>query len=1445
MKTFSVFILALSSATFSFGQNPVANFKANILIGCAPLTVTFTDQSTGDPTSWGWEFSNGTLSNLKNPVVVFSTPGTYSAKLVVRNENGIDQIEKTDYITVSASPTANFSANITLGCVPVSVKFTDLSSSASGSIVGWEWNFGDGGTSTLQNPSHSYSNTGFYTVTLTVTSNSGCKRTTTKGRYIRVVNGVDTDFNFLPPSSCRPPYVVKFQNQSSGPGNVSYSWNFGNSQTSALKNPTVTYNAPGTYTIRLNAQSDLGCGGTIQKTITITPTTTDFTSISTICLEQPVSFQHNSSSTPVTSFWDFGDGTTSAQINPVKTFLTPGIFNVRLINNYSNCTDSVTKTVTVIDNPAVDFNADDSSSCKAPFDVKFADLTPGATFWLWDFGDGNTSTQQNPVHKYTSFGNYTVKLTAGTSADCSNSNTKIDLIKIQETSVSINRGSGCIPFTYTPLATIQTVDAITSHLWDFGDGTGSALQNPPPHTYNAEGDYTISLTITTASGCTKTITVPRGVETGTPPVVSLTATPLTACASDKVSFTGTAITTPGANIAWEWDFADGTTSNLQNPVHTFIDTGALNVTLTVLNNGCDNSISQIIEVKPPIAKFDYDVNCVNRAVTFTNTSLINSTVTPLTYLWKMGDPASTQFTTATPPAFTYPSPGSYNVTLTVTNGTCSFTLTKPVIVVDEKADFSTNKNQVCKNETFTLTAINSVAANISNYSWTIGQTVISAGSRSLSHSLPTEGIYDVSLTITDINGCKNTKTVAGYIKANGPTAKFVPATAGGCLNKTVSFIDQSTSVSTNLVSWEWDFGDGTKQIFTVPPYTHTYSKEGKYRVSLKVTDAAGCTDRYTLPSTLLVTNPLVGFRSDTVYCPGAPLQFVDTSSGAGLSYQWNFGDGNISNLQNPKNSYPSGDASYSVKLKIKDISGCEDSVTKTNYIRIRSPKAALGIKDTTTICPPLRTSFTFKGSDYKSFYWDFGDGGSTTLQNPSYFFSDYGHFIPKLFLVGPGGCIDSAQSSVAVYDPFASTKINYGPVTKACNSLNVDFDLTVPPSFKFIFYFGDGSADSSQRTKLSHFYSRPSFNTPGIVIIDTISGCLIPLNGNTRIDILGAIPLFGKDKKEFCDQGKVTFKNFTTKNEPITSTLWDFGDGATSTANEPSHTFTQPGIYIVKLTVTTQSNCSRTFSDTIRVYRTPIATIQSRDTICLNIPQLIEGALGNADTLTKWQWTFGNGQTSSLQNNTVTFTTAGNYAVNLTTSNKIGCRAEATKNIYVSTLPTATAVEDPTTIMSGGGTNLLMNYTGNIASYNWIPTTRLSCTNCPSPYANPRSTTKFIVQIEDRYGCKNSGDINVIVVCGNQNYFVPNTFSPNGDGRNEVFFPKGTGLFRIKSMRVFNRWGELVFEKKDFAANDPSVGWNGTYKGKVASSDAYIYTMEILCENNTIIPVKGNVTLLR
>lgn len=1443
MKTLTAFLVTCLLTVSASGQNPSANFTSNVTSGCSPLTVAFTDQSTGSPIAWSWEFSNGTLSTARNPVVTFSQPGTYSAKLVVRNATGIDQIEKIDYITVLPSPVANFSSNVTLGCVPVTVNFFDQSS-PQGSIISWEWNFGDGTTSIEQNPSHTYTVTGFYSVTLTVTGSNGCRRTVTRGSYIRIVGSIDADFTYSQPSSCQPPFVVHFQNQSSGPGTISYNWDLGNGQTSTAQNPSATYSSPGTYTVRLHGQSSLGCSGSIEKTITISSTTTDFTAPAIACTNQPVRFQNNSSSPPLSSFWQFGDGTTSAQINPLKTYLTAGTYTVKLINRYANCTDSIEHSITVANRPAVNFMADDSSSCVAPFNVQFTALAPDAVSWFWDFGDGNTSTLQNPAHQYTNPGRYSVSLTISVSAGCSNTIVIPDFIRIQQPTVSINLPTGgCIPFTYAPEATIESPDPIATYLWNLGEpGATFTMETPPPYTYTSEGAYTVSLTVTTVTGCTVTASVANGIRTGVPPVVDFSFTPADECASEVIRFTDLSVTTPDALVEWLWDFGDGGTSSLQNPQQTFRDTGDITVRLVVSNNRCLNSTEKVVHVRPPVARFRYVVNCANNQVTFVNTSLADPALVPLTYLWEMGDPAHSQFTTPTPPVFSYPGPGSYTVSLTVQNGACSYRTRETVTIADEEADFSINRDPVCKGETFMLSAINSDPDNISSYAWVIDGTVFPNAGRTINHRIATPGSYAVSLTIRDINGCQSTKNVDDFIHVSGPAAMFTPP-ASICLGTAATFTDQSMPAG-SITKWHFNFGDNTQQDFSAPPFTHTYTQPGGYTPSLTVTDALGCTDTYTLPRPIIIANLKVGFRSETFYCPAAPLLFADTSEGAGLSYLWTFGDGNTSTLQNPTHSYPVGDADYTVTLQVRDVSGCEAFISKPGYIKIRSPKAALDIKDTISICPPLRTVFTFKGTDYQSFYWNFGDGQTSTQQDPVHFYGNYGHYVSTLYVQGPGGCIDSAKASATVYNPQTYTRINYSP-TRACNSLLVNFDLVVPPEFRFIFYFGDGSQSTSRETSFSHFYSRPSFNSPYLTIFDSISGCQVSISGSRRIDVLGAIPLFGKNRSAFCDNGEVAFQDFTVKNEPIISTLWNFGDGSTSTDTDPVHTFTAPGLYPVVLSVTTQSNCTSTYRDTIFVYRTPNPAITGRDTICLNIAEPFSGSIAVADTLTNWQWDFQNGQTSNQQHTTATYTTAGGYTIRLTASNKLGCGNTATKAIYAAPLPTATPVEDPVTILSGGSGSLLMNYTGNIVSYNWSPATRLSCTTCPQPVANPQFTTEYTVRVEDIYGCRNSGEVTVAVVCNNQNFFIPNTFSPNGDGQNDVFFPRGTGLFRIKSMTIFNRWGQIVFDRKDFTANNPAAGWTGTFQGQKASADVYVYMMEILCDNNTVVPVKGNVTLLR
>lgn len=1420
---------------------------ASATSGCAPMTVIFTDQSTGNPFSWNWDFGNGQLGNTRNGSAYYSQPGTYTVKLIVKNEFGVDEEVKTGYITIAPSPTAAFTASLTTACAPATIQFSDQSTSppAAGSITNWLWDFGDGNTSTAQNPTHTYSNTGFYTVSLQVTSSSGCKGFKSAGRYIRIVNGINTDFSFSQPTTCQAPFTISFSNQASGPGNLSYVWNFGNGGPgSTLPNPTATYASAGTYSVQLDVQSDLGCSGTITKNITISGKSTDFNYPSHICIGQSVTFQNNSSPAPNSSGWDFGDGTRSSQINPTKTFLTGGSFPVRLINNYGNCIDSVTHLVTVITQPAVDFRADDSTSCQAPFTVQFTDQSPAANTWLWNFGDGSTSTQQHPSHTYTNPGSYHVTLTITLPGGCSNTITKTQYIRIGATSGYILNApaGGCIPYTYSPVPSITSIDSIVSYQWDLGEPGAIYNTELPTHTYNTAGNFNISLTITTQNGCTETITVADGVRTGTRPAVNFSFAPNNVCASTQVQFTDLSTTTPGAFVQWEWDFGDSTTGTSQNPVHIYEDTGTLRIKLVVRNNGCEDSAFQNISILPPVAKFGYTVDCSNRLqVSFSDSSLVNPALGPITYEWHMGDPANTVITGATPPVFTYPAYGTYTASLVVTNGACSYTKTKEIILVNESPTFTVDKNPVCKGETFILTATATDPNLVKDYTWTIGAYSIADTSSSIGFSLGTYGNYDVTLELEDIHGCITTNTMPGFITVSGPVAGFSSG-PGGCVNSTISFTDQSIPAGSPITQWTWTFGDGTQQTYSAAPFTHSYAETGSYNVTMEIRDNANCTDAITVPNAILITRPVAAFMADTFYCPLAPLQFVDTSSGLGLTYTWDFGDGSISTLQHPTHSYATGDNSYTVKLKIRDMVGCEDSVTKTNYVNIRSPQAAFEILDSSGICLPLQTTFTFQGSNYQRFYWDFGDGSTSTATNPSHFYNAFGTYIAKLYLIGPGGCMDSAQATVTAYDVRTATQIDASPLS-ACNALTANFNLTVPPGFRFNFHFGDGQIDSSQQTTLTHFYGSPGLYHPSIFFTDRF-GCISGV-GSAPINVYGALPLFDTDKKEFCDNGQVFFLNYTLHNDPIVSSVWDFGDGSTSTDRDPVHMYSTPGTYIVSLTVTTQNQCTSVSTDTIRVYKTPELSIAGRDTICVNTAETFEGLLTLPDSTILWQWTMGNGSSATTQSSTATYSTTGDYSIELIATNKLGCADTSTHAIYVSPQPTAVPVTNPITIISGGSAQLGMNYTGEIVQYNWLPPLNLDCTNCPTPTASPQFSTTYQVAIEDRYGCSNTGEVTVQIVCNGQNFFIPNTFSPNGDGSNDVFYLRGTGLFRVRTLRIFNRWGEVVFENREVPVNNPAYGWDGHYKGRKASADVYVYQLEIICSNGETIKYSGNIALIR
>ena len=317
--------------TLTSSNLPTAAFSASPTSGKAPMKVQFTDKSTGTPTSWFWNFGDGSKSFLQNPTHKYSKAGVYTVSLTVKNAIGSSTVTKTGYIKVVAKPVAAFSASPTSGKYPLKVKFTDKS---TGTPTKWIWNFGDGSKSFLQNPTHKYSKAGKYTVTLKVTNAAGIN-TATKSKYITVTEKPVAAFS-ASPTSGKYPLNVKFTDKSTGTP-TKWKWDFGDGSKSFLQNPTHKYSKAGKYTVTLKVTNAAGINtATKSKYITVTGTsqapTADFWGWP-LSGKAPlkVTFTETSKGSPTSWKWDFGDGKYSTEKSPTHTYSAAGTYTVKLI----------------------------------------------------------------------------------------------------------------------------------------------------------------------------------------------------------------------------------------------------------------------------------------------------------------------------------------------------------------------------------------------------------------------------------------------------------------------------------------------------------------------------------------------------------------------------------------------------------------------------------------------------------------------------------------------------------------------------------------------------------------------------------------------------------------------------------------------------------------------------------------------------------------------------------------------------------------------------------------------------------------------------------------------------------------------------------------------------------------------------------------------------------
>ncbi len=1528
----ALFLLLVSVCLSSQLQAQLtAGFTASPTTGCAPLVVNFTNTTTPMAGStFLWTFGTTGTSVFTNPSTSFTTEGTHTVTLTATN-GGVTSTYSV-VITVYPQPVVSFSASDTAFCPNTPITFS--STSTSGGVAGpltYLWNFGDGGSATTATPTHTYTSSGYYNVTLFVTNAQGCVASLTRTAYIHVYNRPSVNFTGSPVVICNPPGTVTFTNFTTGSGPFTYAWSFGDGGTSTATAPSYVYTAPGTYTVRLIATDANGCVDSITRTayIYVDTLTAAFTGPSTACVYSLVTFT-NTSGGHTSRTWNFGDGSpTTTTFNGVHAYSAPGTYTITLTIYDGPCSHTVTRTIVITPGPGANFSISPVHPCPAPQTITYTGLGGAGTGYTWYFEGGSSTTGGTSTHTYGTNGVKSVTMVAQDPVTgCRDTVTKLDTLYDLYYYATASPDEGCVPLTVTfgsyaettqPLGTVMPYPhAVTGHVWDFGDGSPTVSGATPTHVYTAVGVYTATVTAITANGCPVTATVI--IEVGAPPQVTFTATPRHVCYGSYTPIVFTPTVVVGPVDEYYWEFGDGGTlrdTSGTSISHVYTLPGLFTVTVTPSYRGCDGPpfiITDYIQIDSPKAIIEHRVLCSPR----NRVEFFDSSMGDNTHLWMFGDGVTS---TADNPVHDYPALTTYTVKLATYNTAsgCRDTATIIVNLTPAVANFVADDTDVCKDATVTFTSWFSSGSGTVNR-WFINTSptgpitpVAPPVSGILVYTFYTPGNYTVRLETTDQNGCRDTVTKPNYVLVAKPDANFIGSPVSGCRPLTVTFTNSSTpTLGTVISSYAWTFGDGGSASMPAPlsTTTHTYTLAGSYDVSLIITDNLGCKDTLVRPAHITVFQPAASFLASNVNpCVNSPVTFTNTSTGGVVSSVWDFGDGNSSTAMSPVHSY-SATGTYSIRLTVTDANGCSHTVLLPAHISVTKPDANFIMSDSVSVCPPLFVNFTNTSTGASGYNWTFGDGNISMIASPSNMYIASGLFTVTLIASNFYGCRDTMQRTVNIFG-YAGA-FTYSPL-QGCVPLAVSFVATLSNIPSITWDFSDGSTSTvSFSDTITHIYTTPGAYVPKLLLSDN-TGCQTSSVGLDTIKVDQITPKFNTDPSPVCINMEFTFIDSSSSYwSPVSIWEWTY-DGITSTVASPTHTFTAVGSYPVTLEVENAWGCKAAIVRNIVIDPPPVVTASGDTIVCVGDPAVLTGfgALTytwappatlscvtcnptNATPLVETVYTVTgadrNGCTDTatvtvgLRTHTISnawgdtavcfgvpvqlYDTGGHtyqwlpptglsnptisdpiatppYTTIYTVIARLGSCIPDTNQVTVFIYPLPTVDAGPDQRLLAGSTAQIQATGTDIATYRWWPSETLSCPDCPNPVASMTVRTTYTVDVESKYGCRASDSVTILLYCDNSMVFIPNAFTPNSDGQNDVFYPRGAGIEIIKTFRIYNRWGEMVFERENIELNDAKNAWDGSYKGGDPKPDVYVYIMEATCYTGENISVKGDVTIIK
>ncbi len=1252
-KTLTIYPETHASFTKSNGTSTICSNTAVTFINESYYTNP-ADKITGAAATYYWDFGDGTTSSLENPIKLYNNTTTTSQNYNVKLTLTVNDCQEiyTDIVSVYPKVKAILNtANVNV-CSPATIVVNNTSLGGTSYL----WQFSDGTaditrndlSSVNYNVDNSTPNSVIHSKIYLTASNTVCthKDSITLNVFPHLEPKITPDVT----SGCGP-LVINLKNNSTG-GDASYpityNWTFGDGENSTSSDPIIIHTFSNrqstnkTYTVVLKATNSVGCINSYNSIITVFPeVNAEFTfKKNTECSPMPV-FMDNSSLNGTLFHWDFGfDANTLDTVSNGDFYYNfyhtggdpnlPDTYNIQLIavdENHPECTDTIVHPITINPPVVADFNVSNNSEGCSPLNGEFTNNSTGKNLtFVWDYNDQNTSANSDAVHYHT-FENlssanktYIVKLTAYDENGCVSTITQTVTAYpkvVADFTFTKDLNQRCTPY---PVHFSYPQTAINGNMysWNFGFNGNTAeyvgkqdfdftFDNNLPNTVNT---YTIQLISTdTVTGCGDTLTRPIEVYPRLIPNFITSDNIYAGCNPLTLQFKNqtTGIAT------YLWNFNDEQTSPNAEPTHIFShflnQSKDFNVKLIASQNatGCVKDTSRTVTVysylNPKFGLIQADSKnskagtllggCSPFDVQVTDSSQCNGI-----WHWDFGyDGISNIDENSSPKAriLTYRNEDNdeqmqniqYTIKLTVENPQGCTQATSQSLEVYPRSipDFNVMQKG-CHPLSVDFTN-NSVVDDQTEFFWKLGDGA-TAVDKELKHTYFNNSYFDnkvfnVCLISTTSNLCTDSlvKTITVYPK---PLAAISPEVDRGCSPLTASLKNVSKATKP---TYYWDFDNGENKVLKTitteqPEYINNTGDAEIKKVELIVESAYGCTDTVVqLVNVYPKANADFGYfdPSDTAGCSPLQVEFLNLSNTTSTVFQWDFGNGATSQLKNPTYRFindSDNDKVFTVTLNVESPFGCQSSVQKDVTVYL-SPNAEFLALDPIKLYPDTIMEFQnlVKPGPW-TFDWNYGDGQTShaTDNLHTHTYAGWGprdeNFSYTVWLKAYSDyCRDSIWQFVTINPPKPYINIvKRNPL--GCEPLGIDFNVTYAFGYQDSISWNFGNGDTSHERDPYYVYendgvyiSTVTIKGDGGIFIDTTKIYVYPLPEPSFE--------FRPDFVMLPDQ-PVQFFNTTYMVDKSTY-LWNFGDGTTSTEQQPWHQYTAEGVYDIKMVATTDHSC--------------------------------------------------------------------------------------------------------------------------------------------------------------------------------------------------------------------------------------------------------------------------------